>query len=237
MVLGMYILLLAAAAAGIVGIGKGIQTIVHAFHNEESTGENLTEENAESTVIADDASQAEQTVQVVVDAGHGGNDQGTSHQNVLEKDINLAVALKVQNLLEKEGYTVLMTRDSDVKIDNYERAEMANEAKAQVFVSIHCNYLESGEADGIEIYYDSGKTEAGSLASRILKAMLAKTGARDRGVRTEDFIVTRETDMPSVLIELGYLNDSQERQNLASSSYQDKLAEGIVEGILSFLNG
>ena len=85
MVLGMYILMLAAAVAGVIGIGKGIQTIVHAFHNEESTGENPAGENTESTLTADGADQAAGSAQIVVDAGHGGNDQGTSYQDVLEK--------------------------------------------------------------------------------------------------------------------------------------------------------
>ncbi len=229
--LGAYLLLLAAAGAGIYGISRGIRAVVQTFSTAEDDGADGTAESAAPQASVPE----EKTVQVVLDAGHGGRDQGTSYQDVLEKDINLAVAKKTQELLEQAGCTVQMTRDTDVKIDNYERAAIANRAEAQVFVSVHCNFLESGEADGIEIYYDGGKTESGSLASRILREMIAETGARDRGVKTEDFIVTRETEMASVLIELGYLSDSQERQNLASSAYQEKLAQGIAQGVLSYL--
>lgn len=151
---------------------------------------------------------------VYLDAGHGGKDQGTSYQEVLEKDINLAVAKKVQKLLTDAGYQVEMTRSDDTKVDNYARAELANKAGANVFVSIHCNYLEKGEASGIEIYYDSNNAEGGVLAKKVQNWLVNMTGAKDRGTRTEDFIVTRETTMPSILVELGYLSDSTERARL-----------------------
>lgn len=106
-----------------------------------------------------------------------------------------------------------------------------------MFVSIHCNYLEKGEASGIEIYYDSNNAEGGVLAKKVQNWLVNMTGAKDRGTRTEDFIVTRETTMPSILVELGYLSDSTERARLLTDSYQNLLAGGIARGVREYLAG
>ena len=130
-----------------------------------------------------------------------------------------------------------MTRSDDTKVNNYTRAEMANKAGANVFVSIHCNYLEKGEANGIEIYYDTNNEAGGVLAKKVQNWLVNMTGAKDRGTRTEDFIVTRETTMPSILVELGYLSDSTERARLLTDSYQNLLAGGIARGVREYLAG
>ncbi len=173
---------------------------------------------------------------VMLDAGHGGRDQGTSYEDVLEKDLTLEITLKVEDILEDAGYRVLLTRSKDTFIDKYERVASANDKKPEVFVSIHCNFVESGQADGVETYYDPGK-EAGSrpLAEAVQAQIIEKTGATDRGARADNFVVITDTDMPAVLVETGFLSDQEERRLLQDEAYQKKLAEGIAAGILKYL--
>lgn len=173
---------------------------------------------------------------VMLDAGHGGRDQGTSYEDVLEKDLTLEITRKVEDILEDAGYRVLLTRSKDTFMDKYERAASANDRKPEVFVSIHCNFVESGQADGVETYYDPGK-ETGSrpLAEAVQAQIIEKTGATDRGARADNFVVITDTDMPAVLVETGFLSDQEERRLLQDEAYQKKLAEGIAAGILEYL--
>ena len=235
--LALYLLMGAAIAGGLFFLGKGISGLGGFFGSTESANASLTggaeaKENPEALAAA----AGKQGPVICLDPGHGGNDQGTSYQELLEKDINLAVAEKVEKYLENAGCQVVMTRKEDIRVDKYYRAELANQAEADVFVSIHCNYLEQGEASGIEIYFDPEKTEGGILGRKIMNQMTTQTGASDRDVRTEDFVVTRETNMPSVLVELGYLSDGTERGKLMTDSYQNLLAKGIAQGILDYVN-
>lgn len=231
-VLTIYMLMAAAVVGGFYFLGKGIRSLGRLAAGTSPVSSVLNEQDEEGTEAA---APDQQKPLIYLDAGHGGKDQGTSYQQTLEKDINLAVAQKVKKLLEDAGYRAAMTRDTDEKVDKYERSGMANREKANLFVSIHCNFLESGEASGIEIYYDKGKKEGGILAEKIMKEMIAQTGAKDRGTRTEDFVVTRETKMPSVLVELGYLSDSSERAKMMTDSYQNLLAKGIADGVIEYM--
>lgn len=171
---------------------------------------------------------------VVVDAGHGGRDQGTCAGNILEKDINLAVAKKLADKLEKGGAQVLMTRADDVKVGLEERAKLANEAEADVFVSIHCNYYEdSTEIKGLECYYKEGSTEGELLAERISEAFENTDSVANRGTKTADYRVLRKTDMKAVLVELGYMSNPEECRKLTDEDYQELLAEKIAAAVLS----
>ncbi len=228
----IYAVMALAIVGGLVFLGKGIKGLGQLFAGTDSVNASAADIGQEEAGAVLPAASAPL---VFLDAGHGGNDQGTSYQDTLEKDINLAVAKKVQKLLADMGYRVQMTRETDTKVDKYDRASMANEAGADIFVSIHCNYLEQGEASGIEIYYDPGNVEGGILGRQIMNGMVSQTKAKDRDVRTEDFVVTRETTMASVLVELGYLSDSSERGKLLTDSYQNLLAKGIAEGVQSYL--
>lgn len=177
------------------------------------------------------------TVDIVLDAGHGGKDQGASSKDVLEKDINLKIVQKTQKLLEDAGYKVGMVREDDTFVKLGERAEYANKKEAQVFVSIHCNSSESGEGNGIETYYAEEKTENSQpLAQLIQENVILQTNARDREARTADYAVISLTDMPAALVEVGFLSDADERSLLQQDSYQDLLARGIADGIISYLD-
>jgi N-acetylmuramoyl-L-alanine amidase CwlD len=184
----------------------------------------------------DSTAQPAQTL-VVVDAGHGGSDPGAIYEGVNEKDVNLAIAQRVADLLQAQGYQVLMTRDSDTAVGLYTRAEIANEAGADLFVSIHANAANNApEFAGIYTYYHPSSRRGARLAQAIQTPVCAQTGAVDRGIASANYVVLRETDMCAVLVETGFMSNSAELRQLLTSAYQEKLAAGIVEGIEAYLN-
>lgn len=178
---------------------------------------------------------------VVLDPGHGGSDPGAMYGGINEKDINLSVALKTKSKLEAMGYKVLMTRYDDSTVDIYERPKIANNAKADIFVSIHYNAFSNQSVAGLETYYcprdrGDGKTkEQFPLASEVHNSILASTGANNRNVRQQaGFVVIRQTNMPAILIEGGYMSNPDELKLISSDSYQDLIAEGLSKGIKNY---
>ncbi|MGM9607833.1 MAG: N-acetylmuramoyl-L-alanine amidase [Oscillospiraceae bacterium] len=171
---------------------------------------------------------------VVLDPGHGGDDPGAVVGETLEKDINLAIALLVREQLEEqEGITVLMTREQDVYPSLTDRADFANRENADLFVSIHANSLEDDSYAGIITFYHPDKRSSRAFAQAIQAAAAAASGGIDRGVRSEDYAVLRETDMPAVLVETGFMTCPEELALLQDADYQKLLAEGIAQGILN----
>lgn len=177
---------------------------------------------------------------VVLDAGHGGTQSGAvSLTGKLEKDFNLAVIRKVQTLLMQEALVdVVFTRTEDITLGLQDRVNIAEAAKANLFISVHGNSLELGypnrdKINGSETYY----SRSGSLplAQVMHKHLIAGTGFKDNGVRTKSLHVTRETSMPAVLLEVGYLTNSGNESGMYSEQLQDKLAREIVAGIKEYL--
>ena len=222
---------------------------------------------------------------VVLDAGHGGKDPGKSTNGYLEKDIALSIILKVGKQLENmEDIKVIYTRKTDVFIPLHKRAEIANSANADLFVSIHCNAASSKQAYGSETFvlglhrnrdnleiamkensviyleedydvkYDGfdpndptsymGMTlmqeeyldQSILLADFVQKQFTNVLKRRDRGVKQAGFLVLRETYMPSVLIETGFLTNNNEGRYLNSKTGQEKMADAILKGILNYKN-
>lgn len=172
---------------------------------------------------------------IVIDAGHGGSDPGAVGNGLREKDITLDIALRVKQLLEEKGFAVIMTRDSDVYPSLKERTDLANNANADIFVSIHVN---SGGGTGIETWwYSKGPEPQKSLelAKSIQNELIKETNARDRGVKDGNLHVNRESKMPSALIEVGFIDNASDAAKLAQSSYKQQIAKGIVEGIIKYL--
>lgn len=174
---------------------------------------------------------------VVLDSGHGGNDEGAKVSSFLEKKITLATAVLTKKHLEERGYKVILTRSRDTFISLARRVVIANKNKAALFVSIHFNASKNKEAKGIEVFYCNGSTEPWrTLASRrlancILFQVLDQTQAHSRGVKSGNFHVIRETNMPAVLVEGGFVTNPEERSLLKDRKYLDSIAEGIAEGV------
>ena len=173
---------------------------------------------------------------VIVDAGHGGHDPGTISANGLhEKNINLRVAAKVANLLEQRGVAVVMTRWQDRYIELEERSDIANRRNADLFVSIHSDSAPSRSPQGFTVYVaTAASAEAYRVADAINQAMEG-TGTNNRGIREADYNVLVNTDGPAVLVELGYLSNTQDTARLADDGFRDRLAQAIANGVQAYL--
>ena len=195
---------------------------------------------------------------IFLDPGHGGRDSGAYYYNVAEKDLNMQVYRKLRKKLEELGYKVLTSRDSDIDVDFItERSRMVNKTNSDIFISIHFNATGSAysKSSGIQTYSYSDEpdypskinqywhnhpdrmSESKRLATSIHSSLLAETGAKDAGLLERSFAVLRETSKPAVLLELGYMDNFAENQQIQDSHYQDKLVAGIVKGIQKYYAG
>lgn len=174
---------------------------------------------------------------IVIDAGHGGVDGGAYYEGVCEKDVNLAVALRLEQILTSCGYHVIMTRNDDTYVGLNTRASIANKAGADIFVSVHSNVMSTvPDYTGIYTFYYNKGNGSIELAKAIQGPVCSYTGAVDRGVARGNYAVLRTTRMSAALIEMGFMTNHQELQNLVTPAYQDKMAEGIARGIIDYLN-
>lgn len=175
----------------------------------------------------------EENHMVVLDAGHGGEDGGTVEQAATEKEINLAVVLKLKELLEEQGIRVVLTRDKDIFMKLEERVQIANGEKADLFISIHCNYYEKDSSIyGLECYYCKSGEEGKHYAERIMETIEESKNIVSRNVKPADYYILKNTTVPAVLVEIGYLSNYNERNQLMSEEYQEKLAGELVKGIV-----
>ncbi len=172
---------------------------------------------------------------VIIDPGHGGKDPGAiGIGGIQEKQIVMSISKQVAQILEQQGIQVRLTRNSDYFISLEGRTQMANRADADVFVSIHANSagISKPHVSGLETYYfQSGR----SLAAIIHRNILNRVDVNDRKVRQARFYVLRKSDMPSVLVETGFVTGSEDAAKLSNPSYQRKMAEGIAYGIIEYL--
>lgn len=173
---------------------------------------------------------ASKVYKVVIDAGHGGKDPGASTASgAYEKTFNLSIALKVKALLDNEKrISATYTRSTDTFIELADRVKIANDLKADAFVSIHANSY-TAKTNGTETYYY--RSESKPFAQIMHKYLVKATGLKDNGVRSGNFKVIRETTMPAILIEAGYLSNATDAKALFDSAIQNKIAAAIVSGI------
>jgi len=182
---------------------------------------------------------------IVIDPGHGGEDFGThslTPPKYHEKYLNLATAKVLRGYLEQLGYHAILTRSEDVFISLDKRAQLANGKKPVLFVSVHYNSAPSEEAHGVEVYYYQNEedqqrsNQSKTLAQHALIQILANTKAKSRGVKHGNFAVIRNTKMPAILIEGGFLTNAGEMQKIKNPDYVKKLAWGIAKGIQDYMN-
>lgn len=177
---------------------------------------------------------------IVLDPGHGGEDEGCMREDALEKEINLEIAMRTAARLRELGFDVVLTReDNDTELTLEERVTIAEEAEADIYVSIHQNACEEKQSSvkGIETWYCGGTEGSRRLAQLVHTGVLGKTDAKERELcETNELYVIRETSMPACLIETGFLSNREERKLLCDPGYQDKIAAGIAEGINYYFN-
>ena len=194
---------------------------------------------------------------VVLDPGHGGEDSGAMCGGVMEKDLTLDIARRVDRLLDSEGVATLMTRVGDSYVSLADRAAFGNRATGSIFISIHFNEDNKPVATGVETYYaahqiNSGSTfgswlpffsrtpsnsprpESQSLAGFIQQALVARTRSIDRGTQAKQFFVIANVTSPAVLIEGGFITNKDELLKLASEDYRDQLAAAVADGVLRY---
>src|SRR5881394_177305 len=194
---------------------------------------------------------------VVLDPGHGGQDSGAMCGGVMEKDLTLDVARRVDRLLDSEGIATLMTRLGDSYISLADRAAFGNRVNDGIFISIHFNEDNKPVASGVETYYaahqiasgstlaswlpffsrgpsNSPKPESQGLAGFIQEALVARTRSVDRGTQAKQFFVIANVTAPAVLIECGFITNKDELSKLVSEDYRDQLAAAVGDGILRY---
>ena len=191
---------------------------------------------------------------IVIDPGHGGFDPGATAPSIQEKNVNLSIAKRVEELLKLEGYTVIMTRTSDVRLgidtvaDLSTRVSIANKANADLFISIHHDSTTGTSAKGITVYYEDSTcvtsqsvdqkwrlAQSKQLATVINTEIIKRTSYVNRGVKTEDFHVMRNTLMPAILIEGGFITNPSEAASIKSADHQDKMAKGIKDAVNKYI--
>lgn len=186
---------------------------------------------------------------IVLDAGHGGIDPGAvSAKGTLEKEITLGIANKLELLLKRAAVYVVMVRRGDYDLadsselhllnrkrqDLARRVFIAEEAKADLYISIHANYFPSSIWSGAQTFYYEGLVEDEQLAKAIQGELVRHLGPNHRLAKTGDFRVLRDTSMPAVLVEVGFLSNPREAELLSQEGYQNRVAEAIFSGILRY---
>lgn len=171
---------------------------------------------------------------ICIDPGHGGSDPGACAGGEREKDIALKVAKLIGGKLN--GYKVIYTREGDTYPTLSERAALANKIKADLYVSVHCNSATNTQANGVEVYTHTSQSDgAVAAASAIYKRLLAASGMTGRGIKAANYAVLRETKMPAVLVELGFISNEADREKLTSAAWQEKAAAAIAAGIKEYI--
>lgn len=180
---------------------------------------------------------------IVVDPGHGGSNPGAVANNTREADNNLAVGLKLRDKLVKAGAKVIMTRDSDRTVapegsslgqELAERVTIAQNNNADMFISVHSNSNPDPALYGTMTFYPSGKSS--KLALEVQNSIITETGALDKGTSSATFYVLRNTSMPSILVEMGFVSNAGEAMRLQEGSYRNKIAQGIFNGVVKYFN-
>lgn len=188
---------------------------------------------------------------IVIDAGHGIPDKGAENKNgISEEKINLEIALKLQNILESSGATVLLTRSdengiyeenantiSEKKVSDIKnRVKIGNESSADLFVSIHLNNFSDEKYYGWQTFYKGGDENSKKLADAIQKNLNKTISNENKRVThtLNDIYIMKHVEIPIALVECGFLSNPEEATNLQSNTYQLKIAWGIYDGIMDY---
>jgi len=175
---------------------------------------------------------------IALDPGHGGRDPGGVTGDILEKDLNLAIAQRLAARIDAQpGLEAVLTRTADVSLDKLERIRIAEESGAVLVLSIHVNAFTDPNVEGAQTMVDTSRPRndrSWLLADSVQAALVEATGARDRGVQSQDLYL-QHTALPAAWVEAGFLTSSVEGPRLADPAYQDEIARGILDGLLAYL--
>lgn len=185
-----------------------------------------------------EASEFDSSYVVAIDAGHGGNDPGTNGYGLLEKDINLDICQRLNEILKAAGISTFMIRDGDDYMGRIDRIQLANSEKTTLFLSIHCDWFEDGFYNGIKTFYNPAKNlKAGNLleqdyAQNIQNCLVNTLHGKNIGIVPDsELSVIIRANMPSILVEIGFLSNINDSKLLKTDDYRKKSAEALAEGI------
>ena len=218
-----------------------ILAIQNISNNKQKASVEVSSKNEYETLQTEVDRNINKKYTILIDPGHGGNDKGTiaNDKETFEKDITLKIgALVAQKLTKQKDVQAIISRNEDKYVSLADRANLANEQDVDVLVSIHLNGQTGGsDAIGLETYYTKEKDDGShELAKQIQETVTSYVDVRDRGVKTERFQVLLQSKMPAVLVECGFLTNDEEAKKLKDEAYQETLAEGIAQGILTYLD-
>lgn len=171
--------------------------------------------------------------EIVLDAGHGGQEPGAMRAGIYEKDLTIDIIKRVKSYLKQAGISVIMTREEDETVSLKQRTIITNAEAPDAFVSVHINSSENSGVRGIETYYFTPQSK--NLAQIIQSKLVNNINSPDRGIRTARFYVIRNTEVPAILAEVGYLSNDSERYSILTDERKDATAKAIAEGILNYL--
>ena len=197
---------------------------------------------------------------IVIDAGHGGKDSGAKNDayRLLEKDLTLDVSQRLRSMLERKGYEVVMTRDSDVFIPLERRPQVANRAKGDLFISLHFNAAARTTAEGYETFALTPQYQASSkysepgrgdsrrydgngqdpwntlLGYHVQRSLVQTMGGTDRGLKRARFLVLKHLFCPGVLLELGFVSNPETAHKVRSATFRQSLAQSLYDGIIQY---
>ena len=172
---------------------------------------------------------------VVIDAGHGGRDPGAAHHGFREKDIVLDVALMVAETLRASGVDARMTRNTDTFIELNDRAALAQEVGAKLFVSLHCDAAPNRRARGFTIYAPKNRMGQTSSFASIMEQSMLTTKMKSRGIRAAGFRVLLRTKCPALLLEMGYLSNRYDAMILGSRSFKRSASRAVANAVTRYL--
>lgn len=246
-------IIILALAIGILSFGigkvsKGVSEFIKGMGTKNVSAQG-SQNDGKQFDLNSEKSNVQKKYTILVDAGHGGNDIGTEgyankkdksdKNNVFEKDIALKIAKKVASKLSNnKDVQVIMSRTEDKYISLLDRIDFANSQNVDLLVSVHLNAETGGNtASGLETYHRRNATDGSDeLAKIVQQTIVSYIDVRDRGVREENYDVIKAVKMPAILIECGFLTNPKEEKKLLTDKYQDQLAEGITQGVLSYVD-
>jgi N-acetylmuramoyl-L-alanine amidase len=186
---------------------------------------------------------------IVIDPGHGGIDPGkVSPNGVEEKNINLEISKRLATILGQAGAAVILTRETDTQLSSSEtkglsskhredlsqRVKIANDRNADLYISIHCNSYPDSKQHGAQIFYQPGSEESKHLAESIQQEIIRLLGNTTRKAKAVDYFVTRNSKMPTVIVETGFITNPKEEKLLLDPAYQSKMAWSIYAGVIKY---
>lgn len=188
---------------------------------------------------------------IVIDPGHGGGDPGAvGASGTLEKDITLSMAKRLEKLFSQAGAVVILTREADVDLSDPDtkgvlakkrqdlgrRVALANKNKADVYLSIHVNSFPSTKWSGAQTFYQGGQQGSKNLAEAIQEQLRKIMGNTKRVAKAMDFYTNRETEMPSTIIEIGFMSNFREEKLMKQADYQNRLTWSIYSGVVKYFS-